>query len=53
MAKHGCEEVVLETEESNAGAQRLYERLGFVRDKKLPKYYLNGGDAYRLKLWLV
>jgi peptide alpha-N-acetyltransferase len=45
-------EIVLETEANNLGALRLYERLGFVRDKKLTKYYLNGIDAFRLKLWL-
>jgi len=36
---------VLETEATNAAALRLYEKLGFVRDKRLPKYYLNGNDA--------
>jgi hypothetical protein len=46
-------QVVLEAEVTNAGALRLYENLGFVRDKLLPKYYLNGNDAYRLKLWFV
>lgn len=40
----------METEESNTGALRLYERLGFMRDKRLPRYYLNNGDAFRLKL---
>jgi peptide alpha-N-acetyltransferase len=44
---------VLETEASNKGALALYERLGFVRDKRLAKYYLNGGDAFRLKLWFT
>jgi len=44
--------VVLETEVSNKGALGLYEKLNFVRDKRLNKYYLNGGDAFRLKLWL-
>ena len=29
----------------------LYEGLGFVRDKRLHKYYLNGNDAFRLKVW--
>jgi len=43
-----CHEVVLEAEESNTAAIRLYERLGFIRDKRLPKYYMNGSDAYRL-----
>ena len=50
MAKT-CPEVVLETELSNKGALNLYYNLGFVRDKFLPMYYLNGGDAFRLKLW--
>jgi hypothetical protein len=44
-----CQEVVLETECSNTGALRLYENLGFFRDKRLLRYYLNGGDAFRLK----
>ena len=43
---------MLETEMANNGAIWLYENLGFVRDERLVKYYLNGGDAYRLKLWL-
>jgi peptide alpha-N-acetyltransferase len=47
-----CDEIVLETEETNIAALRLYERLGFLREKKLPKYYMNGNDAYRLKLWI-
>ena len=51
MRSEGCEEVVLETECSNTGALNLYERLGFFRDKRLLRYYLNGGDAFRLKLW--
>lgn len=49
--KFNCDEVVLETELTNLGAMSLYERLGFVRDKRLCRYYLNGGDAFRLKLW--
>ena len=47
-----CDEVVLETEITNTSALRLYENLGFVRDKRLFRYYLNGVDALRLKLWL-
>ena len=42
---------VLETEVTNLGALRLYEGLGFVRDKRLHRYYLNGNDAFRLKVW--
>ena len=37
---------------SNLGAQALYSKLGFVKDEKMSKYYLNNGDAYRLKLWI-
>lgn len=47
-----CLQIVLETEATNASALRLYESLGFLRDKRLPRYYLNGNDAYRLKLWV-
>lgn len=53
MATAGCDEVVLETEISNTAALGLYENLGFIRDKYLYQYYLNGEDAYRLKLWLT
>jgi peptide alpha-N-acetyltransferase len=52
MIELDADEVVLETELTNKGALNLYERLGFVRDKKLTRYYLNGVDAYRLKLLL-
>lgn len=44
--------VVLETEITNTNALKLYENLGFVRDKRLFRYYLNGVEAFRLKLWL-
>uniref|UniRef100_A0A7S0X112 N-acetyltransferase domain-containing protein n=1 Tax=Chlamydomonas leiostraca TaxID=1034604 RepID=A0A7S0X112_9CHLO len=52
MISGGCEEVVLEAEVGNTGALRLYQALGFIRDKRLHRYYLNGQDAYRLKLLL-
>ena len=52
MREAGCDEVMLETEVTNAVALGLYEKLGFARDERLFKYYLNGVDAYRLKLWL-
>eukprot|EP00470_Lotharella_oceanica_P002502 CAMPEP_0170168218 /NCGR_PEP_ID=MMETSP0040_2-20121228/1345_1 /TAXON_ID=641309 /ORGANISM="Lotharella oceanica, Strain CCMP622" /LENGTH=184 /DNA_ID=CAMNT_0010406421 /DNA_START=16 /DNA_END=570 /DNA_ORIENTATION=+ len=45
--------VVLETEITNKGALSLYANLGFVRDKRLHKYYMNGVDAFRKKLWLT
>lgn len=52
MENRKADEVVLETEETNAPAMRLYERLGFLRSKKLHRYYLNGNSAYRLVLLL-
>ncbi|KAL2263312.1 hypothetical protein VTK26DRAFT_7295 [Humicola hyalothermophila] len=52
MAERNADEIVLETEETNIPAMRLYERLGFLRSKKLHRYYLNGNSAYRLVLSL-
>ncbi|XP_023935502.2 N-alpha-acetyltransferase 30 [Bicyclus anynana] len=52
MIEDNADEVVLETEITNKPALKLYENLGFVRDKRLFRYYLNGVDALRLKLWL-
>lgn len=52
MAARDADEIVLETEETNLSAMRLYERLGFMRSKKLHRYYLNGNSAYRLVLLL-
>ena len=46
-----CQEICLETEVHNVAALRLYERLGFWRDERMLRYYLNGSDAYRLKLF--
>jgi len=46
------EQVVLEAEIDNLAALQLYENLGFIRDKRLHKYYLNGHDAFRLHLLL-
>ncbi|RMJ17938.1 hypothetical protein BHE90_016899 [Fusarium euwallaceae] len=50
MTKRNADEIVLETEETNVPAMRLYEQLGFLRSKKLHRYYLNGNSAYRLVL---
>ena len=53
MKDMGCRSIRLETEVTNKAAMRLYEdRLGFIREELLKKYYLNWGDAYRLRLWL-
>lgn len=50
MLRRGCQEIVLEAEVTNSSALKLYQNLGFIRDKRLRCYYLNGNDAYRLKL---
>ncbi|KAF0896345.1 hypothetical protein E2562_021880 [Oryza meyeriana var. granulata] len=50
MMESGCEEVTLEAEVTNKSALALYGRLGFIRAKRLYRYYLNGVDAFRLKL---
>ncbi|KAJ1685596.1 hypothetical protein LUZ63_016986 [Rhynchospora breviuscula] len=50
MMESGCDEVTLEAEVTNKGALALYGRLGFIRSKRLYRYYLNGVDAFRLKL---
>jgi len=42
--------VVLETEYDNQAALSLYESLGFIREKRLYRFYLNGKDAFRLIL---
>ncbi|WFD48550.1 N-terminal methionine N(alpha)-acetyltransferase NatC [Malassezia furfur] len=50
MVQGGAAEIVLETEVDNAAALRLYERLGFLREKRLYRFYLNGKDSFRLVL---
>ncbi|KAJ5103994.1 Acetyltransferase GNAT family [Penicillium argentinense] len=52
MTERDADEIVLETEITNTGAMKLYERLGFLRSKRLHRYYLNGNSAYRLVLYL-
>lgn len=52
MKQKKVEEVCLETPTSNERALKLYLNLGFVKHKYLTKYYLDGQDAVRLKLWL-
>ena len=50
MRDSGANEVILETEITNTAALKLYESIGFLRDKRLASYYLNGNDAFKLKL---
>lgn len=50
MKEDGVDEIVLETEYDNFAALSLYESLGFIREKRLHRFYLNGKDAFRLVL---
>ncbi|WWC57630.1 uncharacterized protein I303_100162 [Kwoniella dejecticola CBS 10117] len=50
MTRQGAHEVVLETEYDNAPSLALYDRLGFLREKRLHRFYSNGKDAFRLIL---
>ena len=36
----------------NIPSLRIYENLGFLRTKRLHRYYLNGNTAFRLVLYL-
>lgn len=51
--KGKVDEIVLETETINVAAMKLYENIGFVRSKRLYRYYLNYNDAYRFILPLT
>lgn len=53
MKELNADEIILETEVTNKAALKLYENLGFLRESRLFRYYLNGVDALRLKLWMV
>ncbi len=50
---YGCVEVYLEVRVSNTPAIRLYEKLGFVKVRVIPMYYLDGEDAYVMAKKLV
>ncbi|KAH8375666.1 hypothetical protein KR200_007253, partial [Drosophila serrata] len=52
MAVKDATIIVLETEITNKAALALYESLGFIRERRLMNYYMNGMDAFRLKLVL-
>ena len=53
ISEHAASSVMLETEVTNQKAIALYDNLGFIREERLYRYYLNGVDAYRLVLYLL
>ncbi|MCJ1475188.1 N-alpha-acetyltransferase mak3 [Lambiella insularis] len=52
MIQRNADEIALETEVTNTAAMKLYERLGFLRSKRLHRYYLNGNTAFRFLLYI-
>ncbi|MCJ1399333.1 N-alpha-acetyltransferase mak3 [Xylographa trunciseda] len=52
MIEKDADEIALETEVTNTAAMKLYERLGFLRSKRLHRYYLNGNTAFRFLLYV-
>eukprot|EP00892_Ulva_mutabilis_P011385 jgi/Ulvmu1/8619/UM046_0019.1 len=52
MIEEHVDEVTLECEAHNRAALALYQHLGFLKAKRLRRYYLTGSDAIRLKLHL-
>ncbi|GMK54230.1 hypothetical protein CspeluHIS016_0108160 [Cutaneotrichosporon spelunceum] len=48
MELAGANEIVLETEFDNGPSLALYEAMGFVREKRVHRFYSNGKDAFRL-----
>ncbi len=46
LKSYEAKEVYLEVRVSNIPAIKLYEKLGFVKKKIIPSYYLDGEDAY-------
>ncbi|EDW92839.1 N-alpha-acetyltransferase 30 [Drosophila yakuba] len=52
MAMKDAAMIVLETELSNKPALALYQSLGFIRERRFLRYYMNGVDAFHLKLML-
>ncbi|CCC67658.1 hypothetical protein NCAS_0A11000 [Naumovozyma castellii] len=50
MIDDGCDEIMLEAEVENKVALQLYEGMGFIRMKRMFRYYLNEGDAFKLIL---
>ena len=52
MVEEDADEIALETEVDNEPSLRIYAQLGFLRTKRLHRYYLNGNTAFRLILYL-
>ncbi len=51
-ALRGLRRIALEVRISNEPAQKFYLRFGFELTNKLPRYHLDGEDAYKMVKWL-
>lgn len=51
--QHGADEVVLEAECKNKAGISLYEGQGFIRTRRMSRYYFGMNDAFRLVLPLT
>jgi [ribosomal protein S18]-alanine N-acetyltransferase len=49
---HGADALILEVEQRNHGARKLYEAQGFAVTAELPCYYSDGADGLRMALSL-
>jgi len=52
MVEQGARECYLEVRVSNIGAIQMYERLGFITNKRAPGYYRDGEDAFVMTIKL-
>ena len=50
MIEQHCDKIVVETESTNEAALQFYVGLGFVKEQKMIRYYMNGFDAFQLTL---
>jgi [ribosomal protein S18]-alanine N-acetyltransferase len=51
-AVKGMRVIELEVRVSNQVAIHFYEKMGFQLVGRIPKYYSNGEDAFRMQLFL-
>ena len=53
LKRMGCRRVFLEVRVSNYPAIKLYQKLGYIKLKVIPRYYQDGEDAYLMLKSLI
>ena len=53
LKKLGCKRVFLEVRVTNYPAIKLYQKLGYIKLKVIPRYYQDGEDAYLMLKSLI